>query len=309
MIVTVTLNPSLDRTLSVPELNPGAVLRARLVRTELGGKGINVSRALQGLGLPSRIVAFAGGRTGRALTEGLRRRAFRVSMVLVEGEIRQNITLKDEAHAQYTKINEQGPTVSPRQIARLEALVRRSVQPGDLWAFCGSLPQGAPQGLYARLIPLVQERGARAFLDTSGSPLREGLLAAPFALKVNTLEAGELLGSQLEAETGIRKAARALQARGIRLVVLTRGERGLVLCQEAAMVVAEPPLVAAVSPVAAGDATMAGLLWAVIEGCDAVAAARRAVACGTAAAMQEGSEVGNQMLIRELMEKVKVTLL
>ena len=191
MIITVTLNPSLDRTLSVPEFIPGTLHQARLIRVDLGGKGINVSRALQALDLPSRIVGFAGGRTGSALRDGLLAEAFAVSFVEVDDEIRQNITLLDESNSQYTKINEQGPTIGMKQVAALEELIERTLQPGDLWAFCGSLPPGAPPDLYARLITRVQEKKAMAFLDTSRAPLREGMKAGPFAIKINIEEAGE----------------------------------------------------------------------------------------------------------------------
>ena len=308
MIVTVTLNPSLDRTLSVPEFNPGTLHQARLMRVDLGGKGINVSRALRALDLPSRIVAFAGGRTGSALRAGLLAEAFSVSFVEVNDEIRQNITLLDESNGQYTKINEQGPTIGMKQVAALEELIERTLQPGDLWAFCGSLPPGAPPNLYARLITRVQKKKAMAFLDTSRAPLHEGMKAGPFALKINIEEAGELLGQHLEDDQAVLKAARELQERGTHLVALTRGSQGLVLALESGMVMAVPPPVTALSPVGAGDATLAGLLWAFSDQSDPVMIARRAVACGTAAAMQEGTGMGNRELIQGLLAKIKISL-
>jgi 1-phosphofructokinase len=306
MIVTVTLNPSLDRTLSVPEFIPGTIHRARLVRVDLGGKGINVSRALQALDLPSRIVGFSGGRTGNALQAGLLAEAFAVSFVEVGDEIRQNITLLDESNMQYTKINEQGPSIGPEHVAALEELVGNTVQPGDLWAFCGSLPPGVPTNLYARLITCVQEKRALAFLDTSGAPLRDGMRASPFALKVNTEEAGDLLGWHLEGDQAVLEAARELQANGTRLVMLTRGAQGLVVAKESGTVIATPPPIAARSAVGAGDATLAGLLWAVSDQSDLVTTACRAVACGTAAAMHEGTGMGDRLLIQDLLARIKI---
>ena len=156
MIYTVTLNPSLDRTLSVPELNPGAIHRARLLREDLGGKGVNVSRSLWALGIPSRILGFAGGWSGAALRAGLLAEGFDASFVEVGAEIRQNITLLDEGSGQYTKINELGPEIQAQHISALEEQIDRIAQPGDLWAFSGSLPPGAPPDLYAGLIRQVQ---------------------------------------------------------------------------------------------------------------------------------------------------------
>ncbi len=306
MIFTVTLNPSLDRTLSVPELHPGEIQRARFVREDLGGKGVNVSRSLRRLGIPSRILGFAGGRSGDSLRDGLLAEGFEVAFVDTGAEIRHNITLFDETSNLYTKINELGPEIEAKSVAALEDLVGESAQSGDLWAFCGSLPPGAPLDLYARLIARVQEKNGLAFLDASGAALRSGVTARPFALKVNSEEASELLGLELGNDLEVARAASELLKGTTRLVMLTRGADGLVLATGSERLVAIPPHVEARSPVGAGDAALAGLLWATYEQCDPETTARRAVACGTAAAMQEGTGVGEASLIRELLEKVEI---
>jgi 1-phosphofructokinase len=159
MIVTVSLNPSLDKTLSVPRLNLGELNRAQILRFDLAGKGMNVSRALRALGIESRIIGFVGGRTGQALQDGLTAAGFDVRFIAVEEETRQNITLLDESSGLYTKINEPGATIEPQHVEAMETLIAEMVKPGDLFAFCGSLPPGAPVDLYARLIHRVQERG------------------------------------------------------------------------------------------------------------------------------------------------------
>jgi 1-phosphofructokinase len=306
MIFTVTLNPSLDRTLSVPELLPGAIHRARLIREDLGGKGINVSRSLREVGIPSRILGFAGGRSGEALRVRLLAEGFEVAFVDTGAEIRHNITLFDEASSLYTKINELGPEIEAQHVAALENLIEKSAQPGDLWAFCGSLPPGAPLDLYDRLIGRVQEKKALAFLDASGTALRSGVTARPFAIKVNAEEASELLGLELGEDLEVSCAASQLLEGTTRLVMLTRGAHGLILATETERLIAIPPQVEARSPVGAGDAALAGLLWAAYEQCDPVTTARRAVACGTAAAMQEGSGVGEASLVRELLDRVEI---
>jgi len=306
MIFTVTLNPSLDRTLSVPELNPGAIHRARLVREDLGGKGVNVSRSLRALGIPSRILGFAGGWSGEALRAGLRAEGFGVSFLEIGAEIRQNITLLDEGSGQYTKINELGPEIQAQHVSALEEQIARIAQPGDLWAFCGSLPPEAPNDLYARLIQQVQKSQGRAFLDTSGAALRLGMSAQPFCIKINAEEVLEVLRGHRKANPDLINVASGLQEGATRLVVLTRGAQGLVLALGDERLVAFPPSVPVRSSVGAGDATLAGLLWAVSENCDPATLARRAAACGTAAAMQEGSGVGEAALVRELLDKIEV---
>ncbi|MBN1936063.1 MAG: 1-phosphofructokinase family hexose kinase [Anaerolineae bacterium] len=306
MIYTVSLNPSLDKTLSVPALRLGELNRAQVLRLDLAGKGMNVSRALRALGIDSTIVGLVGGATGQTLRRGLIEAGFTVRFVEVEDESRQNITLFDESSGQYTKINEPGARAEAAHVAAMLALVDQTAQVGDCWAFCGSLPPGAPSDLYAQLIHLVQSKGGRAFLDSSGAALREGFGAAPFCFKPNDEEAAELLGLSLDDETACRDAVRHFMNQGIELIVLTRGAKGLILGLDGEIVAARPPWVDARSPIGAGDATLAGLIWAVSEGCDAHETARRAVACGTAAAMQEGTAVGDAALVQRLVGQVSV---
>jgi len=312
VIITVTLNPTLDKTLSVPVLQPGEVHRARFLRQDIGGKGINVSRALAALGVASIPIGFLGGATGRAMRDGLTAAGYDARFVDVPGETRQNLTLLDESTGVYTKINEPGPTVGPEHLATLYALVAELAAPGDLWALCGSLPPGAPADLYAHLVTAVQARGARAILDTSEEALRLGLMARPAGIKPNSEEAAQALGQPVSSDAEHVAAARRLVALlapatpPAPIVCLTRGARGLVLAAGGELVAAEPPPVLARSPVGAGDATLAGLLWALAEGCDASEMARRAVACGTAAAMQEGTGVGQRALVDELRPRVRV---
>ena len=308
MIVTVTLNPTLDRTLMIPELCLGEVNRARAVRDDLGGKGVNVSRALQALGLPSTIVALLAGWTGKAMHEGLLAAGFDVVALEVPGETRRNVTLRDEATNQTTKVNEPGPALDPAHAAALAERIAGLARPGDLWAFCGALPPAAPSDFYARLIAIVQAAGARAFLDTSGAALKHGLPAHPFGVKPNREEAAELLGVPLEAGIGDIAAARALHASGIEVVALSAGADGLVLAMGNQLILARPPRVPVASPIGAGDSALAGLLWAVSEACDPVECARRAVACGAAAAMQEGTGVGDRALVEQLLPLVEIAL-
>ena len=309
VITTVTLNPVLDKAVSVPRLEPGTIHRLRPMREDLGGKGINVSRALRQLGIESRIVAFFGGRTGAYMRLELEKAGYEVHAIEVDGETRQNITLLDEARDQYTKFNEPGPTATARGLTDLERCLERLATPGSLWAFCGSLPPGAPDDTYARCIALIQARGGRACLDTSDRALAIGMTARPFAIKPNSEEASEILGRPLTSDADHAAAARHFTASGISLVALSRGADGIVLATADEVVRAQPPPVAARSPVGAGDAAVAGLLWAILDECDAAATAARAVACGTAAVLQEGTGVGDRQLVEELLPQVVVTRL
>ncbi len=307
MIYTVTLNPALDRTLTVPCFRLGELNRAGDVRLDLSGKGINVSRALRALGVSSRIVAFLGGGTGRAMRDGMSAEGFEMAIVEVTGETRQNITIADEATGAFTKVNEPGAAIGVADIAAMMKLIESAARSDDLWVFSGSLPPGAPIDLYAQLIATVHGLGARAFLDSSGEALRLGLAARPYAIKPNSEEAGEVLGRPVTSDEDHFAAARRFLEMGPRLVCLTRGAKGLVLAQDDTVWAAAPPPVAARSPIGAGDATVAGLAWAVMDGCSPAEIARRAVACGVAAALQEGTGVGEPGVARRLLSQVVVT--
>ncbi len=229
----------------------------------------------------------------------------------VPGETRQNLTLLDESTGIYTKINEPGPTIGPEHLAALHALVAAMAAPGDLWALCGSLPPGAPADFYADLVTAVQARGARAILDTSETALYLGLAARPAGIKPNSEEAAQALGQPVASDeehvAAVRRLRRSAESGGAaRADSLPDARRARVAAGRGRrLVVAEPPLVAARSPVGAGDATLAGLLWALADGCDATEMARRAVACGTAAAMQEGTGVGTRALVDALRPQVR----
>lgn len=308
MIYTVTLNPALDKMLAVPALIPGTIHRAETLRYDLGGKGINVSRALRALDIPSTCFGFIAGHTGRILQADLQAQGYATRFIEIEGETRQNLTLLDRSKNEYTKINDAGPVITPENFDALAVHVAHTARAGDVWAFCGNTPPGAPAATYARLITLVQDAGARAFLDTSGAALQAGFRARPFALKINADEAGELLGRALSSDEQILDAVRDLLRAGITCAVITRGAQGIVLGMRGACVISIPPPVIVRSAVGAGDAAMAGLLWAILEHCDPGETARRVTACGTAAAMQEGSGVGDLSLIQSIIPRVNSSM-
>jgi 1-phosphofructokinase len=314
MIFTVTPNPTLDKTIAVSHLVLGEVNRARLLRVDLGGKGINVSRALRSLGLESRLTGFLSGGTGETMRRGLIAAGYDADFLEISGETRQNITLLDEATGVYTKINEPGPAVGPQDSEALIARVRAKARAGDIWVFSGSLPPGASEDLYARLIDIVQSAGGRAFLDSSGEALRQGCRARPYGLKPNVAEAEEVLGRRLPGESEQVEGIRQLLASGIALVALSRGAQGVLLGASrletaptgGTIVRAVPPVVEVRSNIGAGDSVVAALVWSTERGLGPEEMARWAVAAGTATAMQEGTAVGSWEQISALAPHISV---
>jgi 1-phosphofructokinase len=304
MVVTVTLNPALDRTLTVPRIAFGEVMRATAVHIDWGGKGFNVSRTLRALGAESVAMGFVGGATGQVLARGLASLGIATDFVHIAGETRTNVVIADAER--YVKANEAGPTVQAEEVAAFLDRVRGRVAPGDIWVFSGSLPPGAPLDLYARLIDVVQAGGARALLDTSGEPLRLGCEAVPYLVKPNLAEAQEATGRAVARDGDALAAAGFFLRQGVELAALSFGADGLLLASAQRAILARPPRVRVRNPVGAGDALLAGIAWALERGAPLEEMVRWGVACGTASAVREGVGVIARAEVEALYEEVSV---
>lgn len=303
MIYTVTLNPALDRELTVPALAFDEVLRATATRADVGGKGFNVSRMLAALEAESIALGFAGGRTGEALRDGLAAAGIASDFVWVDGETRTNVSIVEAEGGRHLKVNEPGPTVDSADVEALRERVRALARPGDWWVLAGSLPPGAPAGLYADLAGDLRQAGAHVALDTSGEALRLGCAARPTVIKPNASEAGELTGRTVQTAEAALDAARAIQ--GVEYVALSLGAAGAVLLHAGKAWSATPPRIRERNPIGAGDSMLAGLVWGLAQN-DAPTALRWGVACGAAAAAREGTGFGSRAEVEQLARAVQV---
>ena len=299
-IYTLTLNPGLDRTLTVPSLHENVVLRATTSRLDWGGKGFNVSRALHALSTPSTALGMVGGFTGQMLTQGLAELGIATDFVQIAGETRTNTVIEEARSGRYIKVNEPGPTVDAHALDQMRARIRAHGNAASFWALCGSLPPGVPPTFYAELIRLIQSHGSMACLDTSGAALRYGVEAAPFLVKPNAEEATELTGIEITDVSAARRAATYFFDQGVTLVVITLGADGLFFAARDYSIHLRPPTVAAGTQVGLGDATLAGLLHALFHAYPLPEVARWALAAGTAAAMTPGVGVGTLDDVRKL---------
>ena len=306
MIITVTPNPALDRTLTVPEIVFDDMVRTSHSRLDLDGKGVNVSKALRSLGTATMMLGFAGGMAGERLERGLDALGYAASFTHVAGETRTNTIIIDAAANRYVKANEPGPTLRPEELAAFFAQARAQLTAGDTWILSGSLPPGAPADFYAQLVELIQAHGARALLDTSGEPLRLGCAARPYLIKPNADEAQALVGAPIDGDAAARRAATFFLDQGIELVALSLGAEGLLLATRGQSARARPPLVRALNPVGAGDALLAGIAWALEQRLTLAELARWGVASGTAAAMRAGTESAPRDQVAALYAQVQV---
>ena len=285
MIVTLTLNPSVDRTVEVETLERGEVMRALRVRVDPGGKGINVSRALATHDLPTRAVVTVGGAEGEHLVTLLRDTGIEIVPVPIQGAIRSNITVA-EPDGTTTKFNEPGAQLSAEELAAVITAVRGAVESADWLVASGSLPAGTPAGFYADLVRMLEGSGTRVAVDTSGPALEAVLAAGPTLVKPNRDELAEVTGRRLGTIAEVVEAASRLRDLGAGEVLASLGADGAVLVDEDGAIHGRTPAVPPLSSVGAGDAMLAGFLAAGGKGADALV---EGLAWGAAAVLQPGS--------------------
>lgn len=303
MIVTVTPNPALDRTLEVPELPRGEVVRATATRTDPGGKGLNVARALIATGHASRVVVPVGGVGGRRLLDAAREAGLETVAVDIAAEVRTNLSLV-EPDGRVTKINEPGPRLTDDEVAALRAATSDAVRGATWLATCGSLPPGAPPDTHARLVDAGHAAGVRVAVDASGPALVAALAAAPDLIKPNVHELAELSGHPLRCLGEVADAAAKIVARGVGTVVASLGGDGAILVDADGRWHATGPDIVVRSAVGAGDALVAGLLAAGGRGPEAL---RRGVAYGAGAAALPGTQFPTSAQLR--LDEVQVHVL
>ena len=307
MIYTVTLNPAVDRELTVPAIEFDSVLRASAWRVDYGGKGFNVSRMLRALGADSVALGFAGGRSGELLRDGLASLGIGADFVWVAGETRTNVSIVTETHDHYVKANEPGPTISAVEEMALVKKVRQLAKAGDWWVLAGSLPPGIPAAIYTQLTSDIQAAGAQVILDTSGAALRDGCAARPFLAKPNEGEIHKLTGLPVGSMAEIAAAAQAMQQSGVANVVVSLGKKGALLADAESVWLAASPKIQEKNPIGAGDSMVGGLVWGLSQGLPLPEALRWGIACGAATASMSGTAVGSRELVELLVAQVTLT--
>lgn len=288
-ILTVTPNPSLDRTYEIPGLDRGDVLRAATDRVDPGGKGVNVSRAVAAAGLRTVAVLPVGGAEGSLLASLLAAEDIQVAGVSVAGSTRVNVTLV-EPDGTVTKVNAAGPELSSSDAAALlDTTQAQATRHGARWiACCGSLPRGLAPCWYAELVASAHRAGAQIALDTSGPALVAALAEGPDVVKPNTHELSEAVGRPLLTIGDAVKAAEEVRALGARAVLASLGADGQLLVDLTGTYYGSAPVAKVRSNVGAGDASLAGFLAAGGVGADALVAA---IAHGSAAVQLPGSQM------------------
>ncbi|MBI3087420.1 MAG: 1-phosphofructokinase [Candidatus Omnitrophica bacterium] len=311
MIVTVTLNPSLDEWVALPRLRLGELNRAARTLRYAGGKGVNVSRVVHELRGRALAVALAGGHDGVILGELLREQGIAYRFITVPGSTRNNYQIQTTAPRTLTQINCPGPRVSLRTAGRVLRVLRTLRSLASCVVFSGSLPPGLPAGTYRRLIDRCRARRLPTVLDSSGAALRAGLAARPWLVKPNRSEAEELLGRRLRTIKDASAAAAHLTRRGPVHILISLGVEGAVLASRThpSVLWAQAPRVRTGSAVGAGDSLVAGFMVGWSRTRSLHQALRLGVACGTAAAMTPGTELCHRADVHRLLGRVRLRVL
>lgn len=284
-IVTLTLNPSLDRTLELESLARGQVNRATSSKVDPGGKGVNVARALVANGIAAVAVLPLGGTEGEHLAALIGDLGIATRPVHVREPIRTNVSLV-EPGGTVTKVNAAGPRLDRGELDTLMEAAVGTVDDATWVTACGSLPPGASDETYAHLTKEVHGRGGRVAVDTSGAPLIAAVAAGPDILKPNSQELASIVERKLATFGEVIAAAEEVRAQGVATVLVSLGADGAVLVDDGGAVHADTPPLTPRSNVGAGDATLAGFLAVGGSGVDAL---RQAVAWGAAAVRLPGT--------------------
>jgi 1-phosphofructokinase family hexose kinase len=292
VIVTVTLNAALDRTLEVPNFQLGHRHRASESLTLAGGKGINVARALKRMGVPVVATGLAGGRTGTRIVEELTTEAILNDFVRIGGESRTSTAVVDTTTGSYTEINEWGPRVDEAELEILMEKLHYLANGATYVVFAGSLPRGVSNGFYGEAVRDLKRRGIHTILDSEGEPLRLGTEAEPWLVSPNQPEAEGLVGQELNDDEDFMMALDVIADRGAQNVLITQ-ETGCVARfreeRRARRFRARSPRLEALSAVGAGDTLLAGLIAARLDGRTTEEALAYAVAAGAVSTLQVGA--------------------
>lgn len=305
MIYTVTLNPALDKTVEIPSLTVDAVNRITSMRTDPGGKGINVSKVIQKLGGASVAAGILGGATGRAILSALTEMGLTTLFHFVEGETRTNMKIIDPDNHTNTDINEPGVTVSEEILEKLLEELLAKVTKEDIVVISGSMPKGSPKDTYYTWTKAFREKGAKVILDADGDLLKAGLKASPYLIKPNNHELGALTGRALETPEEIAEtAAELMKEYGIGKVVVSMGGDGAVYVTKDKTIYAEGLKVPVGSTVGAGDSVVAALAVSEEEGKTLEETVRLSTAVGAANVMCSGTQAAEYEVVETLLPKV-----
>ena len=304
MIITVTMNPAIDKTVTIDRLCPGGLNRIKEVEYDAGGKGINVSKTIKALGGESIATGFLGGNTGKNIEMILDENGICHDFVWVNGETRTNTKIVEE-NGSVTELNEPGPVIGEEQLKALMDKLEAYADENALFILAGSIPSGVDKQIYADIIRLVHAKGAKVLLDADGDLFRNSLDAVPDMIKPNRVELEEYAGIDYRSsDEEILNLARELLGRGIDTVAVSMGKSGAMLIRNGFEVKCPALAVKAHSTVGAGDAMVAALAYSYDQKLGHEETARLCMATSAGAVTTVGTKPPKKEVVEELKKQV-----
>lgn len=306
MIITVTMNPAIDKTITITALHHGGLNRIQKTVIDIGGKGINVSKTIKRLGGNTIATGFLAGNSGRLIRDTLESMQVGTDFLFVSGETRINTKIIEESGL-LTELNESGPEVSKELLENFISKLEELANPDVLFVLAGSVPKGVPDNIYKTIIELVKKKGASVFLDADGVLLERGLEAMPDFIKPNRFELETFYGLKDHAsEEELIRMGYQLKEKGIPYVILSLGKEGAIFLVEDQIYKTLPIQVKIHSTVGAGDAMVAAFAYGIDSGFDMIECIRLSVAASTGAVTTMGTKSPTKEEVMELMSHVVI---
>lgn len=289
MILTVTLNPTIDKTILVERFNFAGMSRAIKTCIEPSGKGVDVARISKILGEEPIATGFIAGKNGKYLIDFLKRKKIKTEFIKVKGETRYVYIVLDSLTKIHSSISEPSFYVEEKKIKKLEEKIEKLSKKCKIVVLAGSIPKGVKEDIYYKLTKISQRNGAKVLIDAENKVLKFSLKASPYLIKINKKEAEELLNKKLKDLKTIIECAKKLQKNGARNVIITLGEKGLVAVTKEGIYRGIPPSVKVVNSTGCGDALLAGVAVSLYRNENFERALKLGIASATAVLIREGT--------------------
>lgn len=305
MIITVTLNPALDKTITLSGLNIGNVNRAIATRQDIGGKGINVSKVLKNFHVNSLCTGFLGGNLESVFIQDLKKRELDNEFIHIENETRTNIKIVDSLSNTNTDINEPGPNITEYELEAFINKFKSICNKGDIVVLSGGVSPSLPKDIYLQLTKIAKAKKALVILDADGELLKQGIKACPDIIKPNNHELQKLLNLSDDFDESIINAAKQLNSQGISKIMISLGEKGGLFVTKNGVYKCHGLKVPVKSTVGAGDSMVAAIVYSLLNNYSDEETLKFATSCGAASVALDGTQACTLEQVKELLIDVK----